>query len=131
MQSPEVTLLSTGFSPKGKWNITADNSHMQSPEALKSMVVSTMDYSSMDDTAAAKFIKVVGLQKSGSDIANECAMANVTPDNLYGRVENGNIILRKANTYSFCKDGLKIAGEISPVETDVVILATGYKGDQS
>ncbi|KAI3969757.1 hypothetical protein MKW92_004961 [Papaver armeniacum] len=52
------------------------------PDAfLNGKVIHSMDYSAMDDSDAAKFVKgkrvaVVGLQKSALDIANECAIAN-------------------------------------------------------
>ncbi|KAF5193010.1 flavin-dependent monooxygenase [Thalictrum thalictroides] len=61
--------------------------------------------------------------------AFSCTIA-ITPDNFFDRVEEGSIILKKSATFSFCKNGLMIEGDIAPLETDVVILATGYKGDE-
>uniref|UniRef100_A0A803NR30 Flavin-containing monooxygenase n=1 Tax=Cannabis sativa TaxID=3483 RepID=A0A803NR30_CANSA len=60
---------------------------------------------------------------------NACSLASV-PEKFYDRVEEGSIILKKAPTFSFCKEGILIESEINPRKTDVVILATGYKGDQ-
>ncbi|PIA46849.1 hypothetical protein AQUCO_01500411v1 [Aquilegia coerulea] len=54
----------------------------------------------------------------------------VTPENFFQRVEEGSIILKKSATFSFCKNGLMIDGNTAPLETDVAILATGYKGDE-
>ncbi|PIA46848.1 hypothetical protein AQUCO_01500410v1 [Aquilegia coerulea] len=58
-----------------------------------------------------------------------CTLA-ITPENFFYRVEEGSIILKKSATFSFCKNGLMIDGDTAPLETDVVILATGYKGDE-
>ncbi|KAF4357664.1 hypothetical protein F8388_007200 [Cannabis sativa] len=61
---------------------------------------------------------------------NTCLVATV-PEKFYDRVEEGSIILKKASTFGFCKEGVLVDGETNPRNTDVVILATGYKGDQN
>ncbi|KAL5706200.1 flavin-containing monooxygenase [Ranunculus cassubicifolius] len=246
------------FSSQGIWNITVAHAEVyqvdfvilcigrfsgvpnipefpsnKGPEVFDGKVVHSMDYSSMEDSTAAKFIKgkriaVVGAQRSALDIANECALANgtkhpctlvyrnahwsfpdyypwgvplallylnrfaefmihkpgeglllsllatlltplrwfiskfvesyiiwklrlkkynavpeqsfnqdingctlcVTPENFYDRVDEGSIVLKKSSTFSFCKYGLIVEGNTAPIETDIVILATGYKGDE-
>jgi dimethylaniline monooxygenase (N-oxide forming) len=59
------------------------------------------------------------------------ASANIskTPKNHYKRLEEGSIVLKKSETFSFCKEGMLVEGEPSPVKSDVVIFGTGYKGD--
>ncbi|KAL6011906.1 hypothetical protein ACLOJK_002372 [Asimina triloba] len=56
------------------------------------------------------------------------------PKNFYGRVEEGSIILNKSPSFHFYKNGLILEGEgeehHKALETDIVILCTGYKGDQ-
>ncbi|KAH7854910.1 hypothetical protein Vadar_018981 [Vaccinium darrowii] len=54
----------------------------------------------------------------------------ILPDNFYRMVEEGSIILKKSQSLSFCSEGLVIDGEVEPLQTDVVILATGFKSDE-
>ncbi|PIA46966.1 hypothetical protein AQUCO_01500479v1 [Aquilegia coerulea] len=55
---------------------------------------------------------------------------SITPEKFYHRVDEGSIILKKSTTFSFWKDGVMISDNNERIETDLVILATGYKGDQ-
>ncbi|XP_020250214.1 probable flavin-containing monooxygenase 1 [Asparagus officinalis] len=57
-------------------------------------------------------------------------LVGLLPNKFYDKVEEGKIILRTIRNFSFCKNGLIIDEESSPLETDIVIFATGYKGDQ-
>ena len=51
------------------------------------------------------------------------------PETFYDKVENGSLVLKKSQNVSFCEDGLIIDGE-HHVKADIVIFATGYKGDE-
>ncbi|CAI0388913.1 unnamed protein product [Linum tenue] len=54
------------------------------------------------------------------------------PDKFYDKVEEGSIVIKKSKTIRFCENGVLIdeEGQSEPVvEADVVILATGYRGD--
>ncbi|OMO92025.1 Flavin monooxygenase FMO [Corchorus olitorius] len=142
------------FSNKGKWKVIVEDLKTQSseiyqvdfvilcvgqfsgvanipdfppkkgPEVFNGKVVHAMDLAAMDDKEAAEFIKdkkiiIVGFQKSALDIAMECAAAN----------DEGKIKLKKATNFSFCPNGILVDGETTPVEADVVIFATGYRGE--
>lgn len=58
----------------------------------------------------------------------------VLPQNFYDKVKQGSLILENFQTFSFCKDGLRIVinddENVTTVEADIVIFATGYKSDQ-
>ncbi|KAK6939068.1 Flavin monooxygenase-like [Dillenia turbinata] len=57
-------------------------------------------------------------------------MFTVLPASFYDRVKEGSLILKKSKAFRFCRSGLIIDEEQAPVETDMVIFATGYKSDQ-
>lgn len=54
----------------------------------------------------------------------------ILPENFYDKIKEGSIVIKKPNSFSFCREGLIINGEAKPLETDLAILATGYKGEE-
>ncbi|GFY89816.1 hypothetical protein Acr_07g0000130 [Actinidia rufa] len=58
---------------------------------------------------------------------SSCLVSTV-PEDFYNRVEKGSIRLKKAASFSFCKEGILIGGENELLKTDIVILATGFGG---
>lgn len=58
-----------------------------------------------------------------------CLLAAM-PENFFSRVESRSILLKKSPSFSFYNDGILIDGENNPIETDIVILATGFRSIQ-
>ncbi|CAA0819949.1 Probable flavin-containing monooxygenase 1 [Striga hermonthica] len=52
------------------------------------------------------------------------------PDNFFDKVEDGSIVFRKSKQLSFCNEGLILDGQNIPLKADIVIFATGYKGEE-
>ncbi|CAN1831890.1 Probable flavin-containing monooxygenase 1 [Linum perenne] len=60
-------------------------------------------------------------------------LVSIVPENFYNMVDKGSIKLVKAPSFSFCEEGIVVGyDDQKPIvmETDLVILATGYKGEQ-
>lgn len=61
---------------------------------------------------------------------SSCMIATV-PENFFDRVREGSIILKKSpGGFGFCQEGILVNGESSPVKSDLVILATGFRGEK-
>lgn len=58
-----------------------------------------------------------------------CLFTTLTEKFCY-KVEEGSIMLKKAPRFWFCKEGVMVDEETSPLKTDLVILATGFRGDK-
>ncbi|KAJ4846943.1 hypothetical protein Tsubulata_011504 [Turnera subulata] len=59
----------------------------------------------------------------------QCQMAAL-PNKFYDRVEEGSIIIKNSPSFSFYETGLTTEGDNQRVDTDIVILATGFKTDE-
>ncbi|EEF35127.1 probable flavin-containing monooxygenase 1 isoform X2 [Ricinus communis] len=60
---------------------------------------------------------------------NSCLLTTL-PEKFYDKVEEGSIVLTNAPRFSFCEEGITLDGQTEPLETDIVILATGFRGDK-
>ncbi|XP_075495538.1 putative flavin-containing monooxygenase 1 [Primulina tabacum] len=57
-------------------------------------------------------------------------MFTMLPESFYNRVNERSLVLKKSPTFCFCENGFILENESDPLETDIVILGTGYKGDE-
>lgn len=60
---------------------------------------------------------------------SSCLLATI-PKGFYDNVETGSIVLKKAPSFSFYNKGINVDGDDTPLETDLVILATGFNGEK-
>ncbi|XP_025884680.1 probable flavin-containing monooxygenase 1 [Solanum lycopersicum] len=59
---------------------------------------------------------------------SSCSAALV-PEGFYDRVEEGSIkLIKKADCFGFSKEGIVLDGQAETIKSDLVILATGFKG---
>ncbi|CAA7399724.1 unnamed protein product [Spirodela intermedia] len=56
--------------------------------------------------------------------------AALLSEKFYDRVEEGSIFLRKSQRFRFHEEGVIVDDEDKPIESDLVILATEFRGDQ-
>lgn len=70
-----------------------------------------------------------GAQKSFLQKVSSC-LVGIMPEKFYEGIEKGSIILKKSERFSFCEEGVMVDEEVEPLKTDLVILATGFKGEK-
>jgi len=78
----------------------------------------------------------IPLQKHGmvpdysfSFAMSSCSIA-MLPEGFYDRVDEGSIILKKSKAFNFSNDGIILQDRKENIKSDIVILATGFRGDQ-
>ncbi|KAL6655112.1 hypothetical protein ACP70R_005938 [Stipagrostis hirtigluma subsp. patula] len=78
----------------------------------------------------------IPLQKHGMvpeysfSFAMSACLIAMLPEGFYDRVDEGSIILKKSKKFSFCDDGIILQDGNECIKSDIVILATGFRGDQ-
>ncbi|XP_057249125.1 probable flavin-containing monooxygenase 1 [Beta vulgaris subsp. vulgaris] len=63
---------------------------------------------------------------------SSCSVATI-PEGFYNNADKGSIIMKRSPSFSFFKEGIVLDDSIGPTEhikSDLVIYATGFKGDQ-
>uniref|UniRef100_A0A0D9WN11 Flavin-containing monooxygenase n=1 Tax=Leersia perrieri TaxID=77586 RepID=A0A0D9WN11_9ORYZ len=69
-------------------------------------------------------------EESFAESMSSCRIG-VLPDKYYDMVNEGSIVIKKTKSFSFCTDGLVLDDTGERVDADVVVLATGFRGDRS
>ncbi|GJV42248.1 probable flavin-containing monooxygenase 1 [Tanacetum coccineum] len=125
-------------------------------KVIHSMEYATMDHDKAAEFVKGKKVVVVGFGKTGLDIARECSSLNdwapwgipmtkfyftrfsellvhkpgEDSENFFDELEKGSIKLKKSKNYSFYDQGILIDEDNTKIEADVVIFATGFKGEE-
>lgn len=60
---------------------------------------------------------------------SSCLIA-MLPEGFYDRVDEGSIVLKKSKRFSFYSDGIILEDRNECIKSDIIILATGFRGDQ-
>jgi dimethylaniline monooxygenase (N-oxide forming) len=60
---------------------------------------------------------------------SSCSIA-MLPEGFYDRVDDGSIILKKTKAFNFSNNGIILQDNNESIKSDIVILATGFRGDQ-
>ncbi|EOY31265.1 Flavin-dependent monooxygenase 1, putative [Theobroma cacao] len=76
-------------------------------------------------------LKKYGMVPKYSFLQNgfSCQIAAL-PENFFNKLEDGSIVIKNSPVFGFCRKGLFLDNKARPLETDIVIFATGFKGDQ-
>ncbi|KAK4849256.1 hypothetical protein QYF36_022950 [Acer negundo] len=57
-------------------------------------------------------------------------LTSPVPEKFYAKVEEGSIVLKNSQSFSFCEEGILADNENEQLQTDLLIFATGFKGDK-
>ncbi|KAK8961289.1 putative flavin-containing monooxygenase 1 [Platanthera guangdongensis] len=79
-------------------------------------------------TIPMKKYEMVPEQSFFEDVSS--GLISQLPESFYDKVEEGSIILKPSKAFEFYKDRILAEGETTPIETDLVIYATGFNGAQ-
>jgi dimethylaniline monooxygenase (N-oxide forming) len=60
---------------------------------------------------------------------SSCLIA-MLPEGFYDWVDEGSIVLKKSKRFNFYDDGIILEDGNECIKSDIVILATGFRGDQ-
>ncbi|XP_039164683.1 putative flavin-containing monooxygenase 2 [Eucalyptus grandis] len=113
------------FGSKGKWHITVLDTKTNATERWG---ISKFSEIYLQWKLPLKKYGVVPRHSFLEDLSS--CQIGMLPDNFYDKVEEGSILVKRSQSFRFCKEGLIVGGEDKPISSDLVILATGYKGDQ-
>ncbi|KAI7726945.1 hypothetical protein M8C21_033244 [Ambrosia artemisiifolia] len=70
-------------------------------------------------------------QHSFSKDARSCLILYMPdPDNFFDAVEEKSIKLKKSQSFSFYEKGISIDDDNTPIEAEIVIFATGFRGEE-
>ncbi|GJR23861.1 probable flavin-containing monooxygenase 1 [Tanacetum coccineum] len=58
-------------------------------------------------------------------------MLPTLPATFYKRVDEGSILLKKSQSFHFTQTGIVLEEDTTPIPTDIVIFATGFRSDES
>ncbi|XP_052198767.1 probable flavin-containing monooxygenase 1 [Diospyros lotus] len=76
-------------------------------------------------------LKKYGMIPKHSFLEQFCScQVPLLPESFYRKVAEGSIILKKSQSIRFCQEGLIVDYEHEPLKADIVILATGFNGDE-
>ncbi|KAK9052086.1 hypothetical protein SSX86_028714 [Deinandra increscens subsp. villosa] len=70
-------------------------------------------------------------QHSFSKDARSCLVLYMPdPDNFFDAVENKSINLKRSQSFSFYENGIYVDGDDTHIEAEIVIFATGFRGEE-
>jgi len=131
-------MLATALSPLVSKIIFSYKEHIQTKSCRiqKAKVYLLFQRWAISKVIETYFKWSIPLQKHGmvpdysfSFAMSSCSIA-MLPEGFYDRVDEGSIILKKSKAFNFSSDGIILQDRKERIKSDIVILATGFRGDQ-